>query len=83
MLYTEAFNELQLLVADLENGEITVDELSEKVQRAALLIRLCKEKLYATELEVNSVLEELGVNARPQPAQQTNDEPAQELNLEA
>ncbi|GAB1417330.1 hypothetical protein MASR2M12_00950 [Bacteroidales bacterium] len=60
ILYTEAYEELQLLVSELENGEVNVDELSEKVKRAALLIRFCKEKLHSTELEVNTVLKELG-----------------------
>ncbi|MBW7846644.1 MAG: exodeoxyribonuclease VII small subunit [Bacteroidales bacterium] len=60
MLYAEAYEELQLLVSELENGEITVDELADKVKRAAQLIRFCKEKLHSTELEVNMVLKELG-----------------------
>ena len=43
--YTEAFEELQTIVADIEEGEISVDELSLKVKRAAELIKLCKHKL--------------------------------------
>ncbi|MCC7317794.1 MAG: exodeoxyribonuclease VII small subunit, partial [Bacteroidales bacterium] len=43
--YTDAFEELQIIVAEMEKGEITVDQLSEKVQRAAVLIQVCKEKL--------------------------------------
>jgi len=57
--YTEAFQELQAIVAEIENGEISVDQLSEKVKRAALLIRICKDKLTATEGDVNQVLKEL------------------------
>lgn len=57
--YTEAFEELQQIVAEIEGGEITVDELSEKVKRAALLIRICKQKLTATESEVATILKEL------------------------
>jgi exodeoxyribonuclease VII small subunit len=57
--YTEAFEELQEIVAEIENGEITVDELSEKVKRAAILIKICKEKLAATEGDVNKILKEL------------------------
>ena len=33
--YTNAFEELQQIVSDIEDGEITVDELSAKVKRAA------------------------------------------------
>jgi exodeoxyribonuclease VII small subunit len=57
--YTDAFEELQEIVAEIENGEISVDELSEKVKRAALLIRICKDKLTSTEGDVNKILKEL------------------------
>lgn len=57
--YTEAFEELQQIVSQIEEGEITIDELSEKVKRAAWLIRICKAKLTATEEDVNQVLKEL------------------------
>lgn len=57
--YTEAFEELQQIVTEIEEGHISVDALSEKVKRAAFLIRLCKEKLTATEEDVNSILKDL------------------------
>jgi exodeoxyribonuclease VII small subunit len=60
--YTEAFNELQTIVTEIEKGEISVDLLSEKVKRAALLIRVCKDKLYATEEDVQAILKELEGN---------------------
>ena len=57
--YEDAFNELQTIVGEIEQGEISVDELSEKVKRAAQLISICKAKLTATEEDVNKILEEL------------------------
>jgi len=57
--YTEAFEELQQIVEEIENGEISVDVLSEKVNRAALLIKICKSKLTSTEEEVSKILKEL------------------------
>lgn len=57
--YTEAFNELQQIVSEIEGGEITVDDLSIKVKRAAELIRICKNKLTTTEENVNEILKEL------------------------
>jgi exodeoxyribonuclease VII small subunit len=57
--YTEAFEELQQIVRDMEDGEITVDELSVKVKRAAELIKICKNKLTSTEEDVNLILKEL------------------------
>ncbi len=57
--YTEAFDELKQIVADIEDGEISVDELSIKVKRASELIKLCKAKLTSTEEDVNQILKEL------------------------
>jgi exodeoxyribonuclease VII small subunit len=59
MTYEEAFDELQNIVKEIESGTISVDLLSEKVKRAGLLIRFCKEKLFKTEQEVNEVLKEI------------------------
>ena len=57
--YTQAFDELQQIVSEIEDGEISVDELSEKVKRAAVLIGECKSKLWKTEEDVNKILKEL------------------------
>lgn len=57
--YTAAFEELQQIVRDMEDGEITVDELAIKVKRAAELIKICKNKLTSTEEDVNLILKEL------------------------
>ena len=62
MNYTEAFEELQQIVSEIEQGEISVDELSEKVKRAAQLIIECKSKLSNTEEDVNRILKELDSN---------------------
>lgn len=61
--YTAAFEELQTIVGEIEEGEITVDELSEKVKRAAELIKICKEKLSSTEEDVNKILKEMDGNS--------------------
>ena len=57
--YSEAFDELQGIVSEIEDGEISVDDLSEKVKRAALLITICKTKLTKTEEDVTKILNEL------------------------
>lgn len=54
--YTDAFEELQTIVSEIERGEISIDELSEKVKRASLLITVCKTKLTATEADVRHIL---------------------------
>jgi exodeoxyribonuclease VII small subunit len=57
--YTEAFEELKGIVSDIDRKEISVDELAEKVKRAAQLIKICKAKLDSTEEDVNRILKEL------------------------
>jgi exodeoxyribonuclease VII small subunit len=57
--YAKAYEELQRIVSEIENGEISVDELSEKVKRATELIRICKLKLTTTEEDVNKILKDL------------------------
>jgi len=57
--YQQATEELESIVNEIENEEISVDDLSEKVKRASHLIRLCKTKLTKTEEEVSKVLEEM------------------------
>ncbi|WP_312364496.1 exodeoxyribonuclease VII small subunit [Sphingobacterium sp.] len=66
--YKDAFNELQTIVGEIENGTTNIDELAEKIKRASDLIQVCKAKLTATEDEVNSLLQKISA------AEETNDE---------
>jgi exodeoxyribonuclease VII small subunit len=61
--YAEAIEELETIVSEIENASIGVDELSEKVKRAAELIKFCRSKLTATEKEVGSILKNLETEA--------------------
>ena len=56
--YAEAVNEIEVIISQLENGELDVDELAEKVKRVTALIKLCRSKLQSTETSVNKILEE-------------------------
>lgn len=58
--YAAAFEELQEIVAQIEGGEISVDELADKVKRAAELIAICKTKLTTTEENVAKILKDIG-----------------------
>ena len=57
--YTDAFEELQEIVRQMENADISVDDLSSKIQRASLLIKICKDKLTKTEEEVTKIMGEI------------------------
>ena len=58
--YAAAFAELKDILSALQQDEIGVDALAEKVKRAAQLISYCGERLRSTENEVQKVLDELG-----------------------
>ena len=60
--YQEAIEEIETILAKMENEEMDVDDLSEKVKRVSLLIRTCREKLIQTEAEVEKVLKEIDEN---------------------
>ena len=60
LTYAEGTEELETILAEIESGDTDIDVLSEKVERAADLIKLCREKLTKTELRVNRVVEGLG-----------------------
>ncbi len=57
--YAEGAAELETILAEIESGDADIDVLSDKVVRAAELIKLCREKLTKTELQVSKVVEEL------------------------
>jgi len=56
LTYTQAVDELEAIVKDIENEDVEVDRLLEKVKRASVLIKYCKEKLRDAEGEVKKVL---------------------------
>jgi exodeoxyribonuclease VII small subunit len=59
--YDEAFTELRQIMSDMQNDEISVDELAGRVQRASELIRICNQKLRDTEGKISDIIEELGI----------------------
>ena len=59
LTYTAAFEELKEIVDQLENDSISVDELTEKMKRATVLMKICRDKLTKTKEEVNKTIEEL------------------------
>lgn len=57
--YSRALSELEKIIAEIESEETDLDVLSEKVKRAASLIKLCRAKLRSTEEEVKKALSEI------------------------
>jgi exodeoxyribonuclease VII small subunit len=57
--YGETAAELTAILDAIETGAADIDVLSERVERAAELIRACREKLTGAELRVKKIVEEL------------------------
>jgi len=56
--YKDALAEIESIVEEIESESVDVDVLTERVKRAAYLIRLCKAKLKKTDDEVRKILKE-------------------------
>ncbi|MBO5800046.1 MAG: exodeoxyribonuclease VII small subunit [Paludibacteraceae bacterium] len=57
--YSESIKELEEIVKSVENESLDLDELSKKVKRATELIKICKEKLFQTDAEIEKILESI------------------------
>lgn len=59
LTYNQAISEIEEILAKMENEELDVDELSDKVKRVSELVRFCRSKLKNTEEEVEKVLKDM------------------------
>ncbi len=56
LTYETAFDELQELASSIENEAVGIDQLAEKLKRAAELVTFCQARLRLTESEVNKII---------------------------
>lgn len=59
--YDKAFSELKEIMEALQDDEIAIESLAEKVKRATELIKLCSSKLRDTEAEISKVMKDLDI----------------------
>ncbi|NOQ27959.1 MAG: exodeoxyribonuclease VII small subunit [Bacteroidales bacterium] len=57
--YSEAVIEVEEILQQLENEELDIDILSEKVKKVSSLLKICKKKLHQTEDEVQKILDNM------------------------
>jgi exodeoxyribonuclease VII small subunit len=57
LTYESAWAELQEIVQNLQNETVSIDDLAAKIARANELVRFCRERLRATETELNKLNE--------------------------
>jgi len=58
MTYEEALKQLESIVQKMEQGEYSVDELTQQLKLAQSLIALCRDKLTKTDEEIKKILDE-------------------------
>jgi exodeoxyribonuclease VII small subunit len=54
--YNSAIEEIESILAEIENEIVDIDIVTEKVKRVSELLTFCKTKLRTTEEEVEKVL---------------------------
>lgn len=57
--YNEAMAEIEEILEKIENEELDVDDLAEKVKRVSVLLKICKDKLQKTNDQVEQILKEM------------------------
>lgn len=55
--FTEAFEELTRIAAEMENNELPIEVLTENVKRSIFLSTFCKNKLREVEEQITNILE--------------------------
>ena len=59
--YTRKFEELTKIVKDLEKGDIAIDEMTEKIKKALVLIQDCKQSLNTVNEDVSKIIDEINI----------------------
>lgn len=55
--YSEALAEIESILHKIEEGNLDVDDLTKKVSRVTELLKICRDRLYKTETQINQILE--------------------------
>ena len=55
--YEEAVHQLEEIVHKMENDELDIDSLTDQLEKAKKLIKLCKDKLMKTDDEIHQILD--------------------------
>jgi exodeoxyribonuclease VII small subunit len=55
--YKDAVKEIEEIISKIESGELNVDQLTDKVKRASLLLDICRKKLKTVDEEISRIIE--------------------------
>ena len=57
--WADAMGELSTILAELERDDVDLDVLADRVERAAWLISVCRERIAGTRLRVDELVADL------------------------
>jgi len=55
--YNDAIQEIEEILDKIENNDVEIDQLSDKVKRVSVLLETCKSKLLKTEEQIENIFE--------------------------
>lgn len=58
MTYKQAINEIEDIINEIEEGELDIDSITEKLKNAKKLFDFCKLKLENTKKSIENLLDE-------------------------
>ena len=65
--YAEAMAELETILAELERPDVDIDELAQKVKRAAQLIEHCRGRIERARFDVSEAVDHLAPQSEASP----------------
>jgi exodeoxyribonuclease VII small subunit len=57
MKYEEAMKRLEEIVSQIEENKMSIDVIGENLKEAQKLIKICRDKLYETDVEIKKILD--------------------------
>lgn len=64
--YAAALAELESILEEIEDDAVDVDVLAARVKRAAELLRICRSRITAAQVQVTQIVAELEPDAGPE-----------------
>lgn len=56
--YSQALQQLEKIVAQIDSGELEIDQLADKIKEANAIIEFCNDKLTKADEEIKKLSEE-------------------------
>jgi exodeoxyribonuclease VII small subunit len=57
--YKEAYSRLEQIQRLIEDNQLDVDDLNERLKEVSVLLKICKDKLFLADGETQKILEEI------------------------